>query len=76
MRINDITVSRMHCVINIEAGELFVRDRQSKYGIMALFHKNRIKLLEKKVFSLQISNTIYNFKYLLPFYIEICSCFL
>lgn len=74
VRINDISVSRIHCVINIQGNDLFVKDMDSKYGILVLCHRNKIKLLPKRTFSLQIANTIFSFKYLLPFYMNICSC--
>lgn len=74
IRINDISVSRIHCVINIHGNDLYVKDMDSKYGILVFCHRNKLKLLPKKTLSIQIANTIFSFKYLLPFYMSLCTC--
>ena len=57
--LNDISVSRLHCIleINKNAKKLFISDNNSKFGTLALVQTNFIKLAEEIILHLQIGRT-------------------
>jgi hypothetical protein len=55
VRINDISVSRIHASICLSNGEIYLKDLKSKFGTLALL-KNDIEVFENKI-CLQIGRT-------------------
>jgi len=55
VRINDISVSRVHASIILSNGQIFLKDLKSKFGTLALL-KNDIEVSDKKI-CLQIGRT-------------------
>ena len=55
VRINDISVSRVHASIILNDGQIFLKDLKSKFGTLALL-KDDIEVQEKKI-CLQIGRT-------------------
>jgi len=55
VRINDISVSRVHASIILSNGQVFLKDLKSKFGTLALL-KDDIEVFEKKI-CLQIGRT-------------------
>jgi len=55
VRINDISVSRVHASIILSNGQIFLKDLKSKFGTLALL-KDDIEVFEKKI-CLQIGRT-------------------
>lgn len=57
VRINDISVSRLHASIIFKNGRICIRDLQSKFGTLALIKRDLPILIEKKI-QLQIGRTL------------------
>lgn len=55
VRINDISVSRLHAVLQYINGEIRIRDLKSKFGSLVLV-KKELKIKNKKI-NLQIGRT-------------------
>ena len=55
VRINDISVSRVHASIYLSNGQLYLKDLKSKFGTLALL-KDDIEVLDKQI-CLQIGRT-------------------
>lgn len=55
VRINDISVSRIHASLILSEGQIFLKDLKSKFGTLALL-KEDIEVFEKKI-CLQIGRT-------------------
>jgi hypothetical protein len=62
--LNDISVSRLHCKINItEKGEILLNDLNSKFGTLVLIQNPELEILKKFPLSIQIGRTLITFNY-------------
>ena len=62
--LNDISVSRLHCKINItEKGEILLDDLNSKFGTLVLIQNPELEILKKFPLTVQIGRTLINFNY-------------
>jgi pSer/pThr/pTyr-binding forkhead associated (FHA) protein len=59
IRLQDISVSRMHSEIKFEGGEFYVNDLNSKFG--TLVRLDKVVELNSKI-RLQIGRSLYNFE--------------
>jgi pSer/pThr/pTyr-binding forkhead associated (FHA) protein len=46
VRVNDISVSRCHAIINYRPEGIYISDNRSKFGTLVLCKESQIKLLE------------------------------
>ena len=60
LRINDISVSRVHSMIRLQNGKFILEDNDSKFGTMVLV-KQRTPLLPLHNKAVQIGRTVINF---------------
>ena len=61
MRIDDISVSRLHTKIHFKEGKFILEDNKSKFGTTVLV-KKRTPLLPGHVKAIQVGRTVINFK--------------
>ena len=73
--LSDISVSRVHCFLNIENNNVFLEDNNSKYGTLVLIQTNKINLSESIFLNLQIGRTFINCKVKKPFKLFACCDF-
>ena len=73
--LSDISVSRVHCFLNIENDNVFLEDNNSKYGTLVLIQTNKINLAENIFLNLQIGRTFINCKVKKPFKLFGCCDF-
>ena len=57
LTLNDISVSRVHCILNIENKKIFLEDNNSKFGTLCLVQNPVIKLIEDLPLQIQIGRT-------------------
>ena len=65
--LSDISVSRVHCLLNVENGNVYLEDNNSKYGTLVLIQTVKINLAENIFLNLQIGRTFINCKVKKPF---------
>jgi hypothetical protein len=63
IRLKDISVSRRHCKITMDEGQLRVTDEKSKFGTLISMSDDIILNENNKKATLQKGNTVYHFKY-------------
>ena len=71
--LDDTSVSRYHCIIHKDDGNLFLEDNNSKYGTLVLIQNQSIVLNEIIPLKLQINNTYIKIKMELPFFFNCCN---
>ena len=60
--LSDVSVSRIHCKINIEGNNIFLQDNDSKFGTLVLIQTPTIKMVENLPLFIQIGRTFLNFE--------------
>ena len=65
--LSDISVSRVHCLLNIENDNIYLEDNSSKYGTLVLIQNQKINLVENLFLNLQIGRSFINCKVEKPF---------
>ena len=65
--LSDISVSRVHCLLNVENGNVYLEDNNSKYGTLVLIQTEKINLAENIFLNLQIGRSFINCKVKKPF---------
>ena len=60
IRLSDFSVSRIHCLINIENNNVYLEDNNSKYGTLVLIQTPKIKLVDNLSLNLQVGRTFIN----------------
>ena len=60
--LSDISVSRVHCLLNIENENVYLEDNNSKYGTLVLIQTQKINLSENIFLNLQIGRSFINCK--------------
>ena len=73
LSIAEQTVSRFHCIIHKEDGELFIEDNSSKFGTLILIQNNNIIMNDYIPLKVQIKKTFIKFKIKLPFTFTCCN---
>ena len=56
---SDISVSRTHCIFNIENDNIYINDNDSTFGTLVLMQSNSIKLIEDLPLYIQIGRTFF-----------------
>ena len=65
--LNDISVSRNHCLIRIDQGyNLILEDCNSKFGSLILVQAEEIEILKGKILTVQAGTNYFSFKLELP----------
>ena len=57
MEINEVSVSRAHCIIKCENKKIFIKDKNSKFGTLVLIQCPRLRLSEGTRVFIQIGRT-------------------
>ena len=60
--LSDVSVSRIHCKINIEENNIFLQDDDSKFGTLVLIQTPTIKMVENLPLFIQVGRTFLNFE--------------
>ena len=60
--LSDVSVSRIHCKINIEGNNIFLQDNDSKFGTLVLIQTPTIKMVENLPLFIQVGRTFLNFE--------------
>ena len=71
--IPELSISRFHCIIHKEKGNLYIEDNKSKFGTLVLVQNNKIKINDYIPLKLQIRNTYIKIKMCLPFLYSCCN---
>jgi len=73
LKINDISVSRFHCLLTRgKGGELFISDKGAKFGTLIMLHKQKIPVLMEKPLPIQLGRSFFEFGISTPWY----ECFI
>ena len=70
--LSDISVSRIHCQLNVDNNEVYLEDNNSKYGTLVLIQTPKISLVENLSLNLHIGRSFINCKIKKPF--KLFSC--
>ena len=74
LSIAELSVSRYHCMIHKEDGELFLEDNSSKFGTLILVQNNKLIMNDYIPLRLQINKTFIKIKAKTSFYFNCCGC--
>ena len=70
--LSDISVSRIHCLLNVDNNEIYLEDNNSKYGTLVLIQTPKISLVENLSLNLHIGRSFINCKIKKPFKLFTC----
>ena len=70
--LSDISVSRIHCQLDVDNNEVYLEDNNSKYGTLVLIQTPKISLVENLSLNLHIGRSFINCKIKKPF--KLFSC--
>ena len=73
LSISELSVSRFHCIIHKDEGDLFLEDNSSKFGTLILIQNNNMYMNDYIPLRVQINKTYIKFKIVLPFRITCCK---
>ena len=65
--LSDISVSRVHCILNIINKSVYLEDNNAKYGTLVLVQTQRLNVIDNADLNLQIGRTFINCKIKAPF---------
>lgn len=65
--LSDISVSRIHCLFNVEGNNVYLEDNNSKYGTLVLIQAPKINLVDSLSLNIQVGRTFINCKVKKPF---------
>ena len=74
LSVPELSVSRFHCMIHKEDGELYLEDNSSKFGTLVLIQNNNLIMNDLIPLRIQVNRTFIKFKVKTPFYSNCCSC--
>ena len=60
--LSDVSVSRIHCMIDVEGDNVFIVDNDSKFGTLILIQTPIIKMTENLPLFIQVGRTFLNFE--------------
>lgn len=58
IRVNDISVSRLHAILKQTNEGIFIQDNQSKFGTLVLIKENELKLEHEKNYIFQVGRSV------------------
>ena len=70
--LSDISVSRVHCIMTVEKGKVFIEDNDSKFGTLILVQTPSIKISENLPLYIQVGRTYFECKLIKPFKLFNC----
>ena len=73
LSISELSVSRFHCIIHKDEGELFLEDNSSKFGTLVLIQNNNMYMNDYIPLRIQINKTFVKLKVSLPFRFTCCK---
>ena len=60
--LSDVSVSRIHCMLDVEGDNVFIKDNDSKFGTLILIQTPIIKMTENLPLNIQVGRTFLNFE--------------
>ena len=72
LSISELSVSRFHCIIHKDEGDLFLEDNSSKFGTLILIQNNKMHMNDYVPLKIQTNKTYIKFKIVKPFKISCC----
>ena len=60
--LSDVSVSRIHCMINVEDKNVYIKDNNSKFGTLILIQTPTIKMVENLPLYIQVGRTFLYFE--------------
>ena len=70
--LSDISVSRVHCMFNVNNKNIYLEDNDAKYGTLVLVQAQKLNLIDNMDLNLQIGRSFINCKVKTPF--KLFSC--
>ena len=70
--LSDISVSRVHCIMTVEKGKVFIEDNDSKFGTLILVQTPSIKISENLPLYIQVGRSYFECKLIKPFKLFNC----
>ena len=72
LSISELSVSRFHCIIHKDEGDLFLEDNSSKFGTLILLQNNNLFMNDFSPLKIQTNKTFIKLKVKLPFSLSCC----
>jgi flagellar biosynthesis GTPase FlhF len=73
LSISELSVSRFHCIIHKDEGDLFLEDNSSKFGTLILLQNNNMYMNDYIPLKVQTNKTYIKFKIVKPFKLSCCK---
>ena len=73
LSISEISVSRFHCIIHKDEGDLFLEDNNSKFGTLILVQNNNMVMNDYMPLKVQINKTYIELKITIPLRLTCCK---
>jgi pSer/pThr/pTyr-binding forkhead associated (FHA) protein len=73
LSISEISVSRFHCIIHKDKGDLFLEDNISKFGTLILIQNNNMVMNDYLPLKVQINKTYIELKITIPLSLTCCK---
>ena len=70
--LSDISVSRVHCILNVYNKNVYLQDNEAKYGTLVLVQTQRLNIIDNIELNLQIGRSFINCKNKTPFRLFKC----
>ena len=70
--LSDISVSRVHCILNVYNKNVYLQDNEAKYGTLVLVQTQRLNIIDNVELNLQIGRSFINCKNKTPFRLFKC----
>ena len=70
--LSDISVSRVHCLLNVYNKNVYLQDNEAKYGTLVLVQTTRLNIIDNIDLNLQIGRSFINCKNKTPFKLFKC----
>ena len=70
--LSDISISRVHCVLNVYNKNVYLQDNEAKYGTLVLVQTPRLNIIDNIDLNLQIGRSFINCKNKTPFKLFKC----
>ena len=72
LSISELSVSRFHCIIHKDEGDLFLEDNSSKFGTLILIQNNKMYMNDYIPLKIQTNKTYIKLKIVKPFKFSCC----
>ena len=70
--LSDISVSRVHCILNVYNKNVYLQNNEAKYGTLVLVQTQRLNIIDNVELNLQIGRSFINCKNKTPFRLFKC----